>query len=41
MKLWDYGNGKLISKHMIMINELITMIRITFVMKVMIVKIKK
>ena len=41
MKLWDYGNGKLISKQMIMINELITMIRITFVMKVMIVKIKK
>ena len=39
MKLWDYGrNSKLISKHMIMLNELMIMITIIFMMKVMIIK---
>ena len=39
MKLINYGrNGKLISEHMIMINELIIIITIIFMMKVMIIK---
>ena len=39
MRLWnDSGSGKLISKHMIMINELIILITKTFVMKVVIIK---
>ena len=39
MKLWNYGcNSKLISKHMIMINELMIMITIIFMVKVMIIK---
>ena len=39
MKLRNYGrNSKLISKHMIMINELMIMITIIFMMKVMITR---
>ena len=39
MKLQNYErNNRLISKHMIMINELMIMIRIIFVMKVTIIK---
>ena len=42
MKFRNYGrNSKLISKHMIMINELIIMITIIFMMKVMIIKNKQ
>ena len=40
-KLSNQGRiGKLISKHMITINELLIMIKITFIMKVMIIKSK-
>ena len=40
-KLSNQGRiSKLISKHMIMINELMIMIKITFIMKVMIIKSK-
>ena len=39
MKLWNDGcNGKLISEHIIMINEFIIMITVIFLMKVMIMK---
>ena len=42
MKLWNYGrNSKLISEHMIRINELMIMVALTHVMKVMIIKMNK
>ena len=39
IKLWNYArNGKLISQHMIMINELMIIIAIIFIMKITIMK---